>query len=77
MRTVLMLGLLVAACAPAAVPAPMQTAAAPVEPTAVMTGQVGLMDYIYGPPPRTRVDPGIRCRFHCPDAVRPVTTGSP
>lgn len=27
---------------------------------------MGLADYMYGPPPRTRVDRRVRCRFDCP-----------
>lgn len=42
-------------------PAP-QTAAAP-PPSAA---RLNLDDYIYGPPPRTRVDRRLRCRFDCP-----------
>lgn len=43
------------------------------------SGQLNLADYIFGPPPHDRIDPGLRCWMRCPKpAARPApqTTGS-
>jgi hypothetical protein len=67
---------LLSGCAPAAVevkPVPVVATAAPV------VEQVGLMDYMFGPPPRTQIAPAVRCWSHCPDTPgqKVVRSGAP
>lgn len=72
---------LLSACAAGPEPAPRQAiaqhaaaqvAAAPVAPVPASTAPattasgLNLADYMYGPPPRTKVDRRLRCRFDCP-----------
>ncbi len=42
----------------------------PVEMPLEALGQLGLMDYMFGPPPHHRIAPAIRCWEHCPDMAR-------
>jgi hypothetical protein len=67
----LMAGGLLAGCTPP--PAPI--AAAPPKPAGVQLAQQaggpdvspeGLQTFMFGPPPRTRVDPYVRCLVKCP-----------
>ena len=55
--------------APAPALAYRQAAIAPPPPPP--PPEFSLTDYMFGPPPHNRMDPGLRCRFNCPK--RPET----
>jgi uncharacterized lipoprotein YmbA len=81
---------LLSACASGAGPVPRQVLAqhiaqpsaeptpapAPAATPSVAASSLNLADYMYGPPPRTRVDRRLRCRFDCP-AYPPGTLFDP